>query len=215
MTPEQKQRAVDLIDVTKTYRLDAEECAMQMAALLQELVDAPESEPVAYATGYYAGYLSIATVDGRVLPTGTALYTAPPVPSVPDMRLTGQWESSRIADYNRGWNECRQAMLSAAPTPAEAPAQDFEDALEQAFWDFDARHKGYKKTIRPISERDAFKQVLRNFMHEHGGAEAPADVARDGWKNAAEWLRNNYQDYPNISSLCEAMVAQSANNGGN
>lgn len=38
----------------------------------------PETEPVAYATGYYAGCLSIATIDGRVLPTGTALYAAPP-----------------------------------------------------------------------------------------------------------------------------------------
>lgn len=37
----------------------------------------PEAEPVARVTGYYAGYLSIATVDGLVLPTGTALYTAP------------------------------------------------------------------------------------------------------------------------------------------
>lgn len=43
----------------------------------------------------------------------------------------------------------------------------------------------------------------------------PAPSVPDGWKNAAEWLRNNYQDYPNISSLCEAMVAQSANNGSN
>ena len=118
MNAEQKQRAVDLIDVTKTYRLDAEECAMQMAALLQELVDAPapepfgyfksepfgwtdcaetddgaialytapsEPKPVARVTGYYAGYLSIATVDGRVLPAGTALYLAlaAPAPAEP------------------------------------------------------------------------------------------------------------------------------------
>ena len=78
MNEAQKQRAVDLIDVTKTYRLDAEECAMQMAALLQELADAPEPDPVARVTGYYAGYLTIATVDGRVLPAGTALFTAQP-----------------------------------------------------------------------------------------------------------------------------------------
>ena len=55
----------------------------RMAALLQELVDALAPEPVARVTGYYGGYLSIATVDGRVLPTGTALYIAPPEPSVP------------------------------------------------------------------------------------------------------------------------------------
>ena len=39
---------------------------------------APEPEPVARVTGYYGGYLSIETVDGRVLPAGTALYAAPP-----------------------------------------------------------------------------------------------------------------------------------------
>ena len=125
MTPEQKQQAKQLIadwtNVSKTstpavWFLNGD-C---MAGFLRDLIDAPEPEPVAYVTGYYAGYLSIATVDGRVLPAGTALYLAPPAPSVPD-----------------------------------------------------------------------------------------------GWKNAAEWLRNNYQDYPNISSLCEAMVAQSANNGSN
>lgn len=26
------------------------------------------------------------------------------------------------------------------------------------------------------------------------------------WHGAAQWLRNNYQDHPNITSLCEAMV---------
>jgi hypothetical protein len=56
----------------------------RMAALLQELTDAPEVEPVAKVTGYYGGYLSISTIDGRVLPAGTALYLAPPAPSVPD-----------------------------------------------------------------------------------------------------------------------------------
>ena len=74
---------------------------------------APDAEPVAYVTGYYAGYLSIATIDGRVLPAGTALFTAPPAPSVPPVRSTGQWESSRIADYNRGWNDCREATEKA------------------------------------------------------------------------------------------------------
>ena len=56
----------------------------RMAALLQEMTDAPEVEPVAKVTGYYGGYLSISTIDGRVLPAGTALYLAPPAPSVPD-----------------------------------------------------------------------------------------------------------------------------------
>ena len=123
--------------------------------------------------------------------------------------VCGDWKDTTVAIHNNaGYIACgldpakaktlvdahnstlpqdNAAMLAAAPTPAEPPTQDFEDALEQAFWDFDAWHKGYKKTIRPISERDAFKQVLRNFMHEHGGAEAPADVARDAERY--RWLR--------------------------
>ena len=34
---------------------------------------------------------------------------------VPVMKLTDKWESARVADFNAGWNACRNAMLSAAP----------------------------------------------------------------------------------------------------
>ena len=127
---------------------------------------ARDAEPVAYVTGYYAGYLSIATIDGRVLPAGTALFTTPPAPSVPEVatatnpsqisssaepfgyfkaepfgwtdcaetddgaialytappapsvpdgwryvipgrRRTEKSDSSRVGDYNQGWNDCR------------------------------------------------------------------------------------------------------------
>lgn len=82
MTAEQKQRAAELLAAWRAtaYALHAD----RMVALLQELVDAPAPEPVARVTGYYGGYLSIATIDGRVLSAGTALYLAPPAPSVPD-----------------------------------------------------------------------------------------------------------------------------------
>ena len=82
MNAEQKQRAAELLAAWRAtaYALHGD----RMTALLQEMVDAPETEPVARVTGYYAGYLSIAPVDGLVLPTGTALYTAPTAPSVPD-----------------------------------------------------------------------------------------------------------------------------------
>ena len=119
MTPEQKQRAMQMLrrfsQATPMTRT-ADNAAVAMAALLQEMVDAPEPEPFGYfksepfgwtdcaetddgaialytapsepkpvarVTGYYAGYLSIATVDGRVLPAGTALYTATPIRAPP------------------------------------------------------------------------------------------------------------------------------------
>lgn len=30
---------------------------------------------------------------------------------------------------------------------------------------------------------------------------------RNGWYDAAKWIRNNYQDYANVASICEAMKA--------
>ena len=78
MNEEQKKRADELVSEWNTHY--PEYVADRMAALLQELIDAPEPKPVARVTGYYGGYLSIATVDGRVLPTGTALYLAVAAP---------------------------------------------------------------------------------------------------------------------------------------
>jgi hypothetical protein len=149
MNAEQKKIALECIRLWGSE--DLSDCAGdQMAALLQELVDAPEPEPVARVTGYYAGYLSIATVDGSVLPAGTALYAAPPhqsehhlemvntpAPSAPDVAQTipshdqitqilngldrcGVAESKRA--FLRTWiRDWTAHKLSATPTPAEPP----------------------------------------------------------------------------------------------
>lgn len=87
MNAEQKQRALTALGMWHSNNDGSQreyQSAELMVALLQELVDAPEAEPVARVTGYYAGYLFIATVDWRVLPAGTELYLAPPASSVPD-----------------------------------------------------------------------------------------------------------------------------------
>ena len=65
-----------------------------------------EPKPVARVTGYYGGYLSIATVDGRVLPAGTALYAAPPHQSEHHLEMVN----------------------TPAPTPPEPPADVARDA---------------------------------------------------------------------------------------
>jgi len=58
------------------------------------------------------------------------------------------------------FGECDKGCT--APQPAAVPA---EDAIEAAYWDFDARHKGYgpHKTM-PQSERDAFKWAVRAML---------------------------------------------------
>lgn len=126
MNAEQKQRIAH--EISKWDAAYKSSCgvstllsvATSMRGLLQELVDAHEPKPVARVTGYYAGYLSIATVDGRVLPAGTALYAATPhqseqplemvnapAPSVPDnvardaARL--DWLDERNAPHGLGW----------------------------------------------------------------------------------------------------------------
>ena len=119
MTPEQKQHAIALVKAwDKTaYGMHAD----AMAALLQEMVDAHEPKPVARVTGYYAGYLSIATVDGRVLPAGTALYLAQPAPSVPDVDWLSNVIRSVDGRHQLGAGalaeKIREAMLAAAPAP--------------------------------------------------------------------------------------------------
>ena len=105
MNEEQKAIAEDIFYMFDQGHIAPVEALNAMAALLQELVDAPEPEPVARVTGYYAGYLSIETADGRVLPAGTALYAAPPhqsehhlemvnppAPSVPDEQLQAAFD---------------------------------------------------------------------------------------------------------------------------
>ena len=126
MNAEQKQRALDLIDVTKTYRLDAEECAVQMAALLQELVDAPTPEPFGYFKDEPFGWTDCAETDDGAI----ALFAAPPAPSVPD-----GWKhdcAGILANDVELWVDscphCGKPRPAAAPTPAEAPADVARDA---------------------------------------------------------------------------------------
>lgn len=62
------------------------------------------------------------------------------------------------------------ADLKAYPSrgeavPPTATVEQREDAIEAAYWDFDARHKGIAEWKgHPQSERDAFKQTLRGLI---------------------------------------------------
>jgi hypothetical protein len=126
MNAEQKQRAKDALQKWHSSNDDSlreYQSAELMAALLQEMITAHEQKPVALVTGYYAEYLSIATVDGWVLPTGTALYAAPPAPSVSD-----GWKHDCAGilqnDVELWVDSCPHCgkPRPAAPAPAEAPA---------------------------------------------------------------------------------------------
>ena len=108
-----------------------------------------ETEPVARVTGYYAGYLSIATVDGRVLPAGTALYAAPPHQLAPpngqhasaERAGCGEYLKRRAEEIVAGCEKTTQKLIARlllsyghckmpaeATTQAEAPADVARDA---------------------------------------------------------------------------------------
>lgn len=44
--------------------------------------------------------------------------------------------------------------------------KNFEEDLEKAYWDFDARKKG-SPSIPAVTERDAFKQTVRGLFSEY------------------------------------------------
>ena len=82
MTPEQKQRAMQMLrrfSQANPRTLHADNAAVDMAALLQELIDAPEPVPFGYFKSEPFGWTDCAETDDGAI----ALYTAPPVPIVP------------------------------------------------------------------------------------------------------------------------------------
>ena len=137
MTPEQKKRIAHEIsnwnNAAKSCLYPATATGDRMAALLQEMVDAPAPEPVARVTGYYAGYLSIATVDGRVLPAGTALYLALAAPTpteAPADVARDAWYGSNPPSLVQA-TAIYMALLEAAPNPKKLSAERILELFDE------------------------------------------------------------------------------------
>ena len=111
MNNEQKQRALQILrrfEQADPMTRQVDNAAVDMAALLQELIDAPEPEPVGYTNETELDYVrtyEAFPVRGAFWPTcdddaNIALYTAPPAPSVPDADLVRDAERYR---WLRNW----------------------------------------------------------------------------------------------------------------
>ena len=216
MTPEHKQQAKQLIaDWTNVSRTSTPavwflngDC---MAGFLQELVDAPEPEPVARVTGYYAGHATIITLDGRVLPAGTALYTAPPhqsehhlemvntpAPSVPDAELvTVPRELLGAACYAIKKNLPapkileqlrRYALGGVTAPPAPSVPDGWRSAIAKEFPLFDEDGLDEDKHCCEWVMLQERKRLHKMIASTPTPAEAPADVARDAERY--RWLRD-------------------------
>ena len=163
MTPEQKERAIQLITTWRTRSITTkpDESAVYgdcMTDILQDLVDAPEPEPVARVTGYYAGYLSIATVDGRVLPAGTALYLALAAPTpaeAPEDVARDAWYGSNPPSLVQA-TAIYMALLEAAPNPQKLSADRIMELFDE--------------NATPDRWPFGFSRAIDAAMSEKGGA---------------------------------------------
>lgn len=78
-------------------------------------------------------------------------------------------------DMDQPWSAAAQGMhriaknaLSAIPNveSAKSTTSSLEEHLEESYWRFDAKRKGYAMWHDPMSERDAYKSELRKLLKE-------------------------------------------------
>lgn len=72
--------------------------------------------------GHSGAYVSISDVKGADLRDGEKLYRQPPAPAaVPEAQAVNPLEHTKTKRWKQGWNDCREAMLSAAPARQSQP----------------------------------------------------------------------------------------------
>ena len=143
--------------------------------------------------------------------------------AMPGGKYTDKWESSRVADYNRGWNDYRKEShkklkeLTAAPATQAAPAAQ-EDAvaevvIESDYWSRGHFYEGKRKTIRTLTSLESLPIGTR-LVPENAAVPttlaAPAaqrdaeDAARYRWlkSQASEELLNPRAA---LSEICAGM----------
>lgn len=121
------------------------------------------AEPVLYAAEETLAYANMGEIHLTCLsePMGDAvipLYTAPPVPIVPEEI---EPDSNNTYDYVDGWNACRAALLQGGQPVSqtyELPEliEGMEVSVDVSTCDFDAGHR-YFGTVTEVSELDTAK----------------------------------------------------------
>ena len=82
----------------------------------------------------------------------------------------------------------RAALAQPAPEPVHE--QDIEDAIEAAYWHFDARKKGLNEwASAPQSERDAFKAEARKLAKGYFPTRQAQDTKREMLAVADAFIR--------------------------
>ena len=123
MNNEQKQRAIAAL--TKWWAADSNKAVLstgyEMAGVLQEMIDAPEPEPVGYTNETELDYVrkyEALPVSGAFWPTSdedacVALYTAPPANNQSEQHL--EMVNPPAPSVPDGWLEILEAVLREMP----------------------------------------------------------------------------------------------------
>lgn len=94
---------------------------------------------------------------------------------VPAAKETDKWESARVADFNAGWNACRESVLAAAPQAEPQPEREpltWLQFCEIAKAEYKEAHGHDELLSAPDHEREEtlrFVQMIERAMAESWG----------------------------------------------
>lgn len=211
MNAEQKQRALQMLrrfEQAAPMSLQVDNAAVDMAALLHELIDAPEPEPVGEAVDFNGWGIVRWKGEESSFPLGTKFYTAPPAPSVPVLTVKCEPDYWSGGHYHEGtmphidptavWNLPIGTELYTSP-PAPIVPDEFYNAVTNLSVELDARHGALSRfaALVAAAEREACAKVcdaihadkwaLYKGRPPYTGAEAGrADNAVQGMADGAD-----------------------------
>jgi hypothetical protein len=76
--------------------------------------------------------------------------------------LTEQWRVHR-----KNWERKLEGLPSLHNDIVPLPPSMDEEAIEQGYWEFHELHNKSRNDLGPMSERDAFKHIVRKLIREH------------------------------------------------
>ncbi|EAQ6365471.1 DUF551 domain-containing protein [Salmonella enterica subsp. enterica serovar Oranienburg] len=153
------------------------------------------AEPVLYAAEETLAYANMGEIHLTCLsePMGDAvipLYTAPPVPVVPEEI---EPDSNNTYDYVDGWNSCRAALLQGAEPVSQTYKlpeliEGMEVSIDVSTCDADAGNR-YFGTVTEVSELDTAKNgyiLLVQDAEPNFKTAGNSPVIPDGWISCSE-----------------------------
>lgn len=202
-----KERLLKIQHWRKTYGADSNVMlpAEEAAELARIVLASLTAEPVLYAAEETLAYANMGEIHLTCLsePMGDAvipLYTAPPVPVVPEEI---EPDSNNTYDYVDGWNAFRAALLLGAEPVSQTYKlpeliEGMEVSIDVSTCDADAGNR-YFGTVTEVSELDTAKNgyiLLVQDAKPNFDVNGNSPVIPDGWISCSERMPDNDEYKP-------------------